>query len=482
MATISSTGIGSGLDVNSIVSQLVALEKKPLATLETKATAVQAQLSAFAQVQSQFADLTDVAKRISDSSTWTARTAKSSNTSSATIVATAAASANSFTLDVDRLASKQSLSSSTVATGNMPGAGTLSIRLGTWNAAGTGFTAGSASAVSVSIASTDTLAAIATKINAASTGVTASVFNDGTSDRLLMQSKNTGAAAGFRVQSGDATLAGFVFDPENSAGQGMATSGNPVQFGQNSAARINGLAVTSATNTLADNFTGVTLELLATTTTNYGLVTEAKSPLTMVVSEDVKPAVKNISDFVDAFNKLNQTLKDLTKYDASTKTAGMFQGDSMVVGLQNVLRGVVGSTSTGASSQRLADVGVSRQLDGSLTIDTSKLATAANNGTTLQQLFTTDNSNTLTNGFALKFATLGTGVAATGGAVANKAASLKGLLDKNAKDQTKLTERVTLFEARLRKQYTSLDVQMARLNALNTYVAQQVTQWNKSTA
>lgn len=482
MATITSVGIGSGLDVNSIVTQLVDLEKKPLKTLETKAATVQAQLSAFSQVQSEFAALTDVATRISDASTWTSRTATSSNVSKATIVATAAASANSFTLDVDRLASKQSLSSSTVATGTLPGAGNLSIQLGTWNPAGTGFTAGSASAVSVSIASTDTLAAIATKINAASAGVMASVFNDGTSDRLLMQSKNTGAAAGFRVQSGDTALAGFVFDPENSAGQGMATPGNPVQFGQNAAARINGLAVTSATNTLADNFTGVTLELVATTTTDYGLVTEAKSPISMVISEDVKPAVKNISDFVDAYNKLNLTLRDLTKYDSTTKVAGMFQGDSMVIGLQNVLRNMVGSTSTGLTSQRLSDVGIDRQLDGSLSINTSKLATSANNGTALQQLFTNDNGNAMTNGFALKFATLGKGVAATGGAVANKEAALKGLLEKNTQDQAKLNTRVTLFEARLRKQYTSLDVQMAKLNALNSYVAQQVTQWNKTTA
>nr|WP_319564022.1 flagellar filament capping protein FliD [uncultured Rhodoferax sp.] len=480
MASITSVGIGSGLDVNSIVTQLVDLEKKPLKTLESKATSVQAQLSAFGQVQSQFAALTDVATRISDASTWTARTATSSNTSAATIAVTSSASANSFTLDVDRLASKQSLSSSTVTTGSLPGAGTLSIQLGTWDAAGTAFTAGGASAVNVAITNTDTLASIASKINAANSGVTASVFNDGTNERLLMQSKNTGAAAGFRVQSGDAALAGFVFDPENKAGQGMASSGNPVQFGQNAAARINGLAVTSATNTLADNFTGVTLELQATTTTNYGLGTETKAPITMVISEDVKPAVKNVSDFVDAFNKLNQTLRDLTKYDATTKVAGLFQGDSMVIGIQNVLRNMVGSTSKGATSQRLADIGLDRQLDGSLTINTAKLSVAANDGTSLQQLFTADNGNTMTNGFALKFSTLGQGVAATGGSLYNKAASLQNLLDKNSQDQTKLNARVASFEARLRKQYSDLDVQMAKLNALNTYVGQQVTLWNKS--
>ena len=481
MASITSVGIGSGLDVNSIVTQLVNLEKKPLENLKTKATSIEAKVSEFAKVQAQFAALTDVATRISDASAWSARNATSSNSSAATITASATAAANTFSLDVDRLASKQSLSSSTVPTGTKPGAGTLSIQLGTWDAGGTTFAAGGASAVSVTVKDTDTLASIASSINKSDAGVRASVFNDGTSDRLLIQSKNTGAAAGFRVQSDDATMASFVFDPQNKPDVGMAATGNAVQYAQDTAARINGLAVTSSTNTLANNFSGVTIELLTTTTTNYGLSTETKSPISMVVSEDVKPAVKNISDLVDAFNTLNTTLRDLTKYDATTKEVGLFQGDSMVVGMQNVLRSLVGSTSRGATAQRLTDIGVERQLDGSLTINTSKLATAANNGTTLQQLFTTDNNSALTNGFAVKFATLGKGVAATGGLVSNKATSLKSLLDKNTTEQTKLNERVTLFEARLRKQYTALDVQMSKLNALSTYVTQQVTLWNKST-
>jgi flagellar hook-associated protein 2 len=423
---------------------------------------------------------------------------QSKNTGTAAGFRIQSADATMAGLVFDKEATKQSLSSSAIPTGTPLGAGTLNIKLGTWNSDGTSFTSGTADAVNVSILDTDTLASIATKISSANAGVTASVFNDGTDDHLLIKSNSTGEAAGFRIQSADATMAGFVFDTENSPGIGMAASGNPVQYGQNAAtgmgtsdspvqygqnaaARINGLAVTSATNTLANNFSGVTIELLATTTTNFGLSTETKSPISMVVSEDVKPAVKNISDLVDAFNALNKTLKDLTKYDATTKAAALFQGDSMVAGMQNVLRSLVGSTSKGATSQRLADIGLERQIDGSLSINTAKLATAANNGTTLQELFTTDNGNALTNGFALKFATLGKGVAATGGLVANKAASLQSSLDKNAKEQTKLNDRVTLFEARLRKQYTALDVQMSKLTALNSYVAQQVTLWNKST-
>ncbi len=486
MATISSAGIGSGLDVNSIVTQLVALEKQPLKALELKATNVENQISSFALIKSQFATLTDVATRLAVPSAWAARNATSSNTSVATATATSAATAATLSLDVDQLAQQQSVSSAALPAGTMPGAGTLTLQLGTWGALGASFTSGSTAAVPVTILATDTIGNIASKINAVNAGVVASVFNDGSNERLVLTSKTTGEAAGFQVTSSDVTLAGLVFDPATPATQttGMAAAGIPVQYGQDAKARINGLAVTSATNTLANNVAGVTINLLTTTTSNYGslIPAETRSPITVRISEDVTPASKNVTDFVNAYNTLYANISDLTKYDATTKTAGLFQGDSSVVGMQNVLRSMIGSSSLGATSQRLADVGIEMQKDGLLTINTTKLSAAANDGTSLQQLFTNNNNNPLTDGFALKFKTFGQGVAATDGLVSKKAASLQTALAKNEEEQTRVTDRATLFESRLRARYSALDARMAQLTALNSYVTQQVTLWNKSTS
>ena len=482
MATISSAGIGSGLDVNSIVTQLVALEKTSLKTLGLKATNLQSQISAFGEIQSQFAALTDVATRISVPGSWGSRTATSSNTSAATVTATPAANAASFSLDVDQLAQLQSTSTAALTPGTLPGAGVLKLQLGSWSAGGALFTPGNAVAVDITVEATDTLAMIATKLNGANAGVVASVFNDGTNERLLVQSKDTGAAAGFRLQSADLTLSGLVFDPQNKPGVGMAAALIPVQYGQDAKARINGLAVTSATNTLTNNLPGVTVKLLNTSTTGFGTPGEVRSPLTIKVAEDVTPAVKNVNDFVTAYNTLNKSLTDLTKYVAATKTAGLFQGDSSVVGLQNVLRNMLGSSSLGASSLRLSDVGLERQLDGSLKINTDKLSVVANNGTALQQLFTNNNNNPQTDGFALKLRNFGRGVLAAGGAIASKTAALQTSLARNSTEQTKVNDRAALFESRLRKQYSALDAQMAQLNSLNAYVTQQVAAWNKSTS
>jgi flagellar hook-associated protein 2 len=355
--------------------------------------------------------------------------------------------------------------------------------------------------VSVAVTATDTVATIAAKINTAGAGVLATAFNDGTNDRLLLRSKSTGTAAGFRIQSDVANtseLAKLVFDPENKPGIGMASdpTGSPVTYAVDAKARINGLAVSSGTNTLTGNIPGVTIKLVATTTTDYGLITEVKKPITMSVSEDVTPAVRNVSDLATAYNALMTTLKDLTKYAKDPKTQKMvaadFQGDASVVGLINMMRGVAGSASLGATSQYLSDVGLQIGTDGLLTINNAKLTTAANDGTSMQKLFTQDNSNALTNGFALKFKALGKDwlndgtLSASGlkiqGAVTAKETALADKLTKNAKEQTKVLDRADTLELQLRKRYSALDGEMGKLTALNAYVSQQVTQWNKSTA
>jgi flagellar hook-associated protein 2 len=145
---------------------------------------------------------------------------------------------------------------------------------------------------------------------------------------------------------------------------------------------------------------------------------------------------------------------------------------------------MVGSSTSGSAVyKRLSDVGIQLQADGvSLGINTTKLATAANNGTELQKFFTTDNKNALTDGFAIKFKNFGAGVLNTGGTVANKAKSLQDQLKRNGVEQQKINDRADALQTRLTAQYSALDGKLASINALATYVQQQVTTWNKSTA
>lgn len=477
---ISSLGVGSGLDVEGIISKLTALEKQPLSTLQTQAATIQSRISTVGQIKSQVAALATAANNLAQASTWTGKTFTSSDQTAVTGTVTSTATPTSFSVEVQQLAKAQSTASSAVAVDTPIGTGTLQIDIGTWNYTGTpSFTPGSGSTISVTIGSgEDTLTSIAAKINSASAGVTATVLRDASGERLLMRSDKTGEVSGFRIQvTGDSDgnntdsggLSRLAFDPAN-GNFGMAA--NTYQKGLNTQATINGIAVSSADTQLADAVPGVTL--------NFGAVTT--SPVTVSVATDTTTIRKNIQDFVASYNSLSKTLTDATKYDDATKTAGIMQGDSVVVGLQNALRSVLGSSSSGSTFSRLADVGLQVQRGGMMSLDSSKLDTAMKDLGNLQKLFTADNHDSQTNGFGLKLKSFADGLLATGGTVTNKSDALKTALTSNSKEQDKVSLRAAQVEKRLRAQYSALDAQMASLTALNSYVTQQITAWNKSSS
>lgn len=477
---ITSLGIGSGLDVESIISKMAALEKRPLATLISTAANINARMSIVGQIKSQVASLADAASKLSLDSGWNGKTFTSSNTNAVSGSVTTSAAATSFSVAVQQLAKAQSTASSAVTVDTSMGTGTLNIQLGTWNygAVPPVFTPGTGATVSVAIgASEGTLTSIASKINSASAGVTATVLRDASGERLLVRSNSTGEASGFRIQvTGDgdgnnadsAGLSRLAFDP-NTGSFGM--SANAYQQAKNTLATINGVAVTSTNQTLADAIPGVTLQLNDVTT----------SAVTVTVAADQAAIKKNIQDFIAAYNTLSKTLTDATKYDDATKTAGPLQGDAVVLGLQSALRQVLGSASTGSTFSRLSDIGIQMQRGGVLTLAGSKLDTALQDISNLKKLFAADNGNAATNGFGLKIKTFANGLLATGGAVTNKTDALQTALKRNASDQDKVNLRAAQVEKRLRQQYGALDAQMGGLSALGSYVNQQVSQWNKST-
>lgn len=468
--SISSIGIGSGLDAESIIGKLVALERRPLTLLQSKQTDITTRLSLVGQIQSQVAALSDAAKRLGQASAWAGVTATSSNTSAVTATVTGSPSPTSFNVAVQQLAAAQSTSSSAVATGTTFGAGTLNIAIGTWSSAVPPvFTQGTGATVSVTVGASDTLDTIASNINAAKAGVTATVLNDASGQRLLVRSNNTGAAAGFRIQTtGAAGLGALAFDPAVVPATGMAA--NAYQKGQDANATINGVAVTSATNQVSGAITGVTLQLAQVTTT----------PALVTLSADTATMRKNINDFVAAYNTLSKTLADATKYDPATKTGGPMQGNSVILGLQSALRRLEGTSSVGSTFSRLTDVGVEMQRGGFLTVNGSKLDTAMLDTANLQALFTTDNKNAATNGFGLKFQAFADGLLNSTGTVTNQTSALQAALKRNAQDQDKVTQRAARVEKQLRAQYSALDGKMSSLSALSSYVSQQVGQWNKS--
>ena len=206
--TISSAGIGSGLDVNAIVNSLMAVERQPLTRLQTTATTMQTKLSAFGQMQSLVSAFRDAMAPLYKADSYALTNASSSDPTSVSVGSTAKAVPGTYSVSVSALSSTQSTVSASgqfTSETDVVGTGSLTLTLGTWSAGQTAFTpkTGTTSVVIPIGASENTLAGIRDKINAANAGVSATIVTDSTGSRLAFQSSSTGANNGFRISVSD---------------------------------------------------------------------------------------------------------------------------------------------------------------------------------------------------------------------------------------------------------------------------------------
>ena len=463
---ISSAGIGSGLDVAKIVEQMVAAEKVPLKKLEYKAEGIQTQISTYGEIKSLTSKLGDIVSKLTRDSAWNGVSISSSNpTLSGTM--TGIAATGTYNIQVTHLAQAQ-----TTALGGAGGialakdqamgaAGTIKLTMGT-------------ESKDIAIESSDTLTKIATKINEAGMGIQASIVTnvDG-QERLMLRSKETGTDKAFTVDLSAAPAA-----PAALAVLGQTTT----QTAKNAKVELNGLVVESSTNTFANTIPGMSFTVSEVTST----------AATLNVKADTEAMKKNIQEFVDTYNELNDLLTKSTKsvrtadgkLDPSVQKEGVgtLQGDSATVSLQNSLRmltqGISGST---GGLTRLAEIGIQMQEGGKLSTDTTKLDKALTNPEGLKGLFA-NKADALGQGggIAVNFKNFTDKLLSFDGTLNTKTDSLERTLKSNSAEQTKVNTRADTLEKRLYAQYSALDTKMASLNALNAYVSQMVTTWNKA--
>ena len=455
---ISSAGIGSGLDVAKIVEQMVAAEKIPLKKLEYKAEGIQTQISTYGEIKSLTSKLGDIVSKLTRDSAWNGVSISSSNTTLSGTM-TGIAATGTYNIKVTHLAQAQ-----TTALGGTDGAGGSALTKDqTMGAAGTIKLKMGAVEKDISVSGSDTLTKIATKINEAEMGIQASVVTDvDGKERLMLRSKETGTDKAFTVDLGSLSSAPAAL------GQPLT----PTQTAQNAKVKLNGMDVESSSNTFANTIPGMSFTVSEVTST----------AATLNVKADTEAMKKNIQEFVDTYNELNDLLTQSTKYVEESKTAGVLQGDSATVSLQNSLRmltqGISGST---GGLTRLAEIGIQMQEGGKLSTDTTKLDKALTNLEGLKGLFA-NKADALGQGggIAVNFKNFTDKLLSFDGTLNTKTDSLERTLKSNSAEQTKVNTRADTLEKRLYAQYSALDTKMASLNALNAYVSQMVTTWNKA--
>lgn len=472
---ISSTGLGSGLDVSSIVSQLMTLERKPLELMQQNQSKAETQLSALGRLQSALGSMQDAARSLTSLTTWKATTVASSDSGVVAATSSGSTPPGAYTVEVAKLASAQSVASATVpGPTHVIGTGMLHVQMGKWFGEPADFTPTlGASQVSITITEDDnTLEKIRDKINDAEAGVTASIVTDATGSRLAIRSESTGESSGFKItvddddgDHGDASgLSMLAYD---------AATASPMtrtQTAANAQLTINNIAISSESNNLSNVIDGLSLTVSRKTTT----------PVELSVNRDGESIQKVVTTFADAYNAVVKLVREQTAYNESTKTGGALQGDRSAVALLNQMRTLVGgSTAATSAFGRLADVGLEPQRDGTLKVNSSKLTGAVGQLGELQKFFSRDDTGTANDGFATRlreFAQLQLGV---DGSLTTRQAGLQERIDGMKDRVADFEDRLTRTEKRLVSQYTKLDTNMAALSGLQSYITQQVAAWNK---
>lgn len=381
---LSSPGIGSNLDINGIVSQLMSVEQQPLMSISRKEATHQAKLSALGNLKGAMASFQTAVKSLSDISKFQAVKVSAADATIASTSGSTAARPGTYTLEVTKLAQAQKLASAGQASASTAiGVGTVTFDFGTINIgtgsfnsttgkySGASFASSGIGSKTITIDSTNhSLAGIRDAINKGNIGVTASIVNDGGTSpyRLVLTEATTGKASSMKISvAGDAALGTLLnHDPAAApAGQGFSET----VTAQNAEFKVDGIAVSKTTNTVADVIEGVTLTLAKT---------NAGSPTSVTVTRDTASVTASVNQFVQAYNQINQTLTDLSSYNATTKQGAILNGDATVRTIQSQLRGIL-TTAVGGDAGAytlLSQVGVAVQKNGTLALDSSKLQKA----------------------------------------------------------------------------------------------------------
>ena len=433
-------------------------------------------------VRSDLSGLQDAAARLLDPSLWGSRNFSSSNSTALTGSAGSSALTSNFSVQIARLAQSQGAASTGRAVDAPIGAaGTLEFRVGTWS----GNSFGGGTPVSVAVQANDTLSTLAARINESNAGVSALVLRSGGQEQLMLRGSNTGAAAGFEVRALDGGGAPIT-DSTSALGSlnhfhnGTALVGmGRTQDALDAQFSVDGVALTSPTNTVANVVPGLTLNLQQSTT-----ATLPGSPATAVqvsVQQNNTVVREAIEAFRVAYNRINATLSELTRADPAGNADGPLQGDGTARRLQIALRQLVtGNGPTGAAFGRLSDMGLQVQRDGSLAANATRLDTAMGNLDGLRRFLADTGTAGADVGVARRLRDFALAANGTEGSVNGRNSAIQAHIERKNDRIERLEDRLLRTQASLLAQYTRLDTNLGAINGLGSFVNQQLAQWNRS--
>ena len=439
-ALITSTGIGSGLDIGAIVSSLTTAYGAAQTTqLTNQQNTLDSQVSAYGTFTSALDTLKLALPALEDPKQLASFAATVADKNIASATTSSDAVAGQYSLQVNSLATPATLTSHPLVGGSttVVGTGTLTIAVG-------------GASTSINIDTTDnTLAGIASAINSANNnpGVTASIITGTDGARLVITGTATGAANAITVSSsgGDGGLASLAL--------------TQTQAAQDASFSINNFAAKSPSNIVSNAITGVTIDLLQPSATN--------TPTTLTVSPDPTAAQSSISGFVTALNGVLSSIQTLTGYNPSTQVAGPLNGNATLESFQNQLQNILDAMTTGGTGgvHSLADLGITANTNGSYATNTTTLGNAL-----AASLTSAGNLLGGTNGIATQLGNLIDGYTKPGGLLDTINQGLQSSLSNVSTQQAALNAQLATYSATLTAQYNAMDAAVAALKSTQMYL------------
>lgn len=454
MASLSVSGVGSGLDINSIVSQLVEAERAPQANrLASKEARIQAQLSAFGSLKSALESFQNSLATLKASDTYDRRSTSLAADSPFSVSVTASAVAGSYEVGVEQLASRHKIASTAFASADSPvGTGSLSITV-----------KGESFSLDI-VSGMDSLEAIREAINSApdNVGVAASIVNDQQGAQLVLTSERSGLENAISVaafsgpgDSGDLSQLQYELNaPANPMVEKVAA--------QDSIVTVDGFTQTSATTSLEGMVEGVSFSLSEA---------RAGETYTLTVSPDRAAVSRAVEGFVKSYNALNATLNDLTAFDPEANTAGLLQGDSTTREIATALRRELGENVASALGglNSLAQLGITTGDKSVLQIDADTLNSVAEGDlAAIRDVFASDE------GYALRLDGVLERYTKGGGILDIRSEGLSGQIERINDQREALNRRIASVEARYFKQFTALDSLLGQLTSTGDFLNQQL--------
>lgn len=479
-STISSLGVGSNLDLSTLLDNLTTAEEARLDPITTKQTSYNAKLTAYGTLTSALETFTTATEALSDSDLFTEKVASTSDNFTTDVDSDAVS--GSYSIAISQLAAAQSLTStqtfsSTTASIGVTGSTDRSISI----------QLGSATAVNISLTDAQTtLAGVRDAINSANAGVTASIIQSGDSSyQLVIQSNTTGSASEMNISvTGDDTLQGIIgysstdADAATATADGITyTSGMKQSVAaQNAKLTVNGTAVERSSNTISDVPQGVTLTLTSTTSSTQNLI----------IRQSVTDSAKAVEDWVTAYNTLLTTFGTLTQYtavssgDDQDSTNGALLGDSVLRSVQSSLKNIISSAQSSDTFKVLNELGITVGSDGTLTTDEDTLVTnLTDNPTAVSDFFI---GNGTTTGMATQISNLTHSFTDDDGTIDSATDNINSILDGLSTQYDRVQDSIDATIARYKTQFTALDVLVSSLNSTADYLTQQFDAMNKTSS